>query len=265
MLIIMPLLSCQLMLTALVGITQSSAFTAPSWDQLQATPAMANKPPRPIYQDALPTDYAAATSSLSQPILYRDKDCICIASETVWLAMECKNVDYLTVLVSKEDDDAIPRIEWPTNPNANVDNGEALELEVITNDPIKLLEQIQKAYPDNKPPFYPKLSAAVDAARCNIMRLPGVMPRYSKPEYMSHAPYLFKEDGTLAQRTSHCVSLEEVEEMQEEYYLGNYLCGRDVTAADLGEFLYILLMTYAVLYCGFAFSSSFLTYLKMPL
>ena len=229
---IMPFLSCQLIVIALVAtsfsITQSSAFTPPTWDQLQATPALANKPPRPIYQDALPTD-AAATSSL--PILYRDKDCICAASETVWLAMECKNIDYLTVLVSKENDDVIPRIEWPTN----VDNGEASASEVTT-DPIKLLEQIQKAFPDNKPSFYPKLSLAVDAARCNIMRLPGVMPRYSKPEYMSHAPYIFKEDGTLAQQTSHCVSLEEVEEMQEEYFLGNYLCGRDVTAADLGEF-----------------------------
>ena len=34
-------------------------------------------------------------------------------------------------------------------------------------------------------------------------------------------------------RSSHCVSIEEVDEMQEEYYLGNYLCGKDVTATDM--------------------------------
>ena len=36
-------------------------------------------------------------------------------------------------------------------------------------------------------------------------------------------------------KASHAVSLEEVEEMQEEYYQGPYLCGRDVTAADMGR------------------------------
>ena len=34
-------------------------------------------------------------------------------------------------------------------------------------------------------------------------------------------------------RSSHCVSIEEIDEMQEEYYLGNYLCGKDVTATDM--------------------------------
>jgi len=32
------------------------------------------------------------------------------------------------------------------------------------------------------------------------------------------------------------VSLEEIDEMQEEYYLGSYLCGKDVTAADMGKY-----------------------------
>lgn len=50
---------------------------------------------------------------------------------------------------------------------------------------------------------------------------------------MDLAPYMFKEDGTMVIRSSHCVSIEEVDEMQEEYYLGNYLCGKDVTATDM--------------------------------
>ena len=100
----------------------------------------------------------------TKPTLYRDKDCICAASQSVWLALECKNIDYLTVLVSKDEDELIPRIVWPD------DDGNS---EVQTSDAIKILEDIQKRYPDTPPQFYPKLSAAVDAARCNIMRLPG--------------------------------------------------------------------------------------------
>jgi hypothetical protein len=63
------------------------------------------------------------------------------------------------------------------------------------------------------------------------------MPRYSDPEFMSLAPYIFKEDGSLVQQSSHCVTLEEIEEMQEEYYLGKFLCGRELTAADMGKLL----------------------------
>lgn len=216
-----------LLFAAIIGSTcafsvNPSAVEVPSWTDLQSNSAL-NKPPRPIYNDKLPEDI---NSSNGVPILYRDKDCIDGASETVWLGMECKNIQYSTVLVSKDDDDAIPRIVWPD------DDGDGHELET---DPIKLLEQIQSRYPDTPPNFYPKLSSAVDASRCNIMRQPGVMPRYSEPQYMSHAPYIFKEDGTLVKQSSHAVSLEEVEEMQEEYYLGSYLCGRDVTAADMGK------------------------------
>ena len=45
----------------------------------------------------------------------RDKDCICAASQSVWLALECKNIDYLTVLVSKDEDELVPRIVWPND------------------------------------------------------------------------------------------------------------------------------------------------------
>ena len=65
------------------------------------------------------------------------------------------------------------------------------------------------------------------------MHLTGVMPRNSDPSFMDLSPYMFKEDGTMVIRSSHCVSIEEVDEMQEEYYLGNYLCGKDVTATDM--------------------------------
>lgn len=224
------------------------AFTPspPSWEQIQeTTPHLFNKPPPPVYYDRLPDEYLANNQASSNdarlPILYRDKECICAASESVWLALECKNVNYITVLVSNNDNDIdhddpsskpIPRIIWPDNEeDNNKNNGDG--------DAIQLLEQIQSRYPDNPPDLYPKaLSAAVDAVRCNIMRLPGVMPRYSDPDFISLAPYIFRKDGTLVPQSSHCVTLEEIEEMQEEYYLGKFLCGREVTAADMGKYSY---------------------------
>lgn len=155
----------------------------------------------------------------------------------VWMALECKGVEYVTVLVSKYNGDDgvvgevvenVPRIVWPD------DDGENDQATTTTKtDAIKLIEQIQTKYPSSPPQFYPKLSAAVDASRCNILRLPGVMPRNSDPAFQSFAPYLFREDGTLVAMSSHCVSLEEVEEMLEEYYLGPYLCGKEITAADM--------------------------------
>ena len=153
----MHLLSQLLLTTTLINFV--SAFsTPPSWDQLYANPAL-SKPPPPIYNDVLPNDI----NDTSKPILYRDKDCICAASQSVWLALECKNIDYLTVLVSKDDDELVPRIVWPNDDgNRGVETGA-----------IKILEEIHKTYPETPPQFYPKLSAAVDAARCNIMRLPG--------------------------------------------------------------------------------------------
>ena len=154
----MHLLLSQLLLTTTLINFVSSFSTPPSWDQLYANPAL-SKPSPPIYQDVLPSDRKDTT----KPTLYRDKDCICAASQSVWLALECKNIDYLAVLVSKDDDELLPRIVWPGDSDSSVE----------TTDPIKILEEIQKRYPDTKPQFYPKLSAAVDAARCNIMRLPG--------------------------------------------------------------------------------------------
>mmetsp|Transcript_34362 Transcript_34362/g.82172 ORF Transcript_34362/g.82172 Transcript_34362/m.82172 type:complete len:434 (+) Transcript_34362:191-1492(+) len=193
----------------------------PLWTDLQSR---LDRPLPRVYVDEIPSSDANLDGSAELPILYRDKECICASSQTVWLAMECKNIDYITVLVSKEDDQRVPRVVWPDCDDDVATNSEHA---------IEILEQIQARYPDKDPPFYPKLSAAVDASRCNIMRLPGVMPRNSDPNLMDLAPYLFREDGTKVQKSSHTVSLEEIEEMQEEYYLGSYLCGKDVTAADM--------------------------------
>lgn len=160
-------------------------------------------------------------------MLYRDKHCICAACESVWLALEVKCVDYVTVLVENCEEEQLPRIVWDNSNNSHDDTS------LTITDPVKLIEQIQSRYPDTSPQFYPKLSSAVDASRCNILRLPGVMPRNSDTTLMSLSPYLFRNDGTLVKPSSHAVSLEEVEEMQEEYYLGDFLCGKEITGADI--------------------------------
>lgn len=217
----------------------------PSWDRLRSLlPEPPVRPP-PVYRNGLPEDYyrrrdrddeGGAQHRRLLPILYRDGHCVDVASETVWLALECKNVAHVTVLVfsGEEEEDStssnvvVPCIIWPD------DDDDARSS--VETDPIRLLEQIQSRYPDDPPNFYPRVSSAVDASRCNIMRLPGIMPRYTDPRYASSAPHIFRDDGkSLVKRSSHAVTLEEIEEMQEEYDQGPYLCGRDVSAADMGE------------------------------
>ena len=136
---------------------------------------------------------------------------------------------------STPSDVVVPRIIWPDDDIDDIDDENARSS--AETDPIRLLEQIQSRYPDDFPNFYPRVSAAVDASRCNIMRLPGIMPRYTDPRYASSAPHIFRDDDgkSLVKRSSHAVTLEEIEEMQEEYDQGPYLCGRDVSAADMGE------------------------------
>jgi len=144
------LVAWQLFLASSFLLNSSWAFSAaPSWDQLHATPSLSNKSPRPIYEDSLPEDVVAAQQQQlqqqRQPVLYRDKECVCAASQTVWLALECKNVEYLTVLVSKEEDNAIRRIDWPINDDDDDDENEnGINVKAIETDPIELLEQIQK-------------------------------------------------------------------------------------------------------------------------
>ena len=223
----------------------------PSWDRLRSLlPEPPVRPP-PVYRDGLPEDYYrrrdddGGAQHRQLPILYRDGNCVDVASETVWLALECKNVAHVTVLVfsvEEEEEDStssnvvVPRIIWPDDDKYDDDDDDNAR-SLAETDPIRLLEQIQSHYPDDFPNFYPRVSAAVDASRCNIMRLPGIMPRYTDPRYASSAPYIFRDDDgkSLVKRSSHAVTLEEIEEMQEEYDQGPYLCGRDVSAADMGE------------------------------
>ena len=64
--------------------------------------------------------------------------------------------------------------------------------------------------------------------------------------------------NSLVKKSSHCVSLEEFEEMQEEYFLGLYWYGRDVTASDMGEHFLVLLLLCLIIYHYHALNLLFL-------
>ena len=160
-------------------IRLASAFAVvPSWDHLQSLlqPPIGDlvttpSPPVYNYNEFLLHNSSTNDDCRRMPILYRDEECIDIACEIVWLALECKNVEYVTVLVpssSSKTGDAndhnnnavgvvVPRIVWPDDDTFD-ENIDSSSKNKIINDPIKLLEQIQLHYPTHPPNFYPRVS-----------------------------------------------------------------------------------------------------------
>lgn len=197
-----------------------AALALPSWKDLESK--LPSATPLPVFDESLPDQSIAKT----MPVLYRDKDAICPYSQQVWLALEAKNVKYATVLVPTTTDDESPlKVTWP-------DGSEQ------SGDSLAILERIQKEYPDLEPNLYPKgISECVDSVRCNIVRFNGVFPRRAAPSI--YAPYLFLEKGGLISKQNHMVTLEETDEVLEEYFQGPFLCGEKFTAADVvwGPFL----------------------------
>lgn len=176
-----------------------------------------------VLESTLPTAFPP-TVHTSEPkeedlegklVLYRDKDGLCPYSEQVWLALEVKGLDYVTVLT--DDADSFPKLQWPDG--------------TVQTESLKILERIQKEFSEEAPNFYPKISQAVDSVRCNIVRFKGVFPRNTDPTFF--APYLFRATGELVPKSDHMVTIEETEEILEEYYTGPFLCGHQLTAADI--------------------------------
>lgn len=147
-------------------------------------------------------------------VLYRDRNGWCPYAERVWLALEVKRADYVTVLIDDKYDNprGVPRVQWP--------DGTIQE----SSDIYKILERIEAEYP-HAPNFYPDVSVSVAIVRNNIeRRFDGVLPRYTKPSAL--APYVFREeDGKVVPEFKYDVFLEEVEEILEEYDDGPFFAG----------------------------------------
>jgi glutathione S-transferase len=142
--------------------------------------------------------------------LYRDRTAACPFCQRVWLALEVKGIDYITVLHDEE-----LRVEWPDG--------------TTQQDSLDILERIQKEYP-GEPNFYPKVSASVGGVRANIVRFNSVFPRNT--DDLKDTPFLYRS-GEVVQKSDHTVTLEETDEMLEEYDDGPFFCGATITAADI--------------------------------
>lgn len=207
----------------LLPLLLSRYLVIPSWEQLESKIPSIGQPTRTFREDSL-LDQNTKNGRL---VLYRDKQGVCPLSEQVWLALELKNIDYLTVLVDKEMDNiglesdyaslSPVCLEWPDG--------------VKQTDVMEILERLEEKYPGN-PNFFPSISVAVDSVRCNIVRFQGVFPRNTLANW--YAPYLIKKDASsLVDENQHLVTLEETDEVLDEYDDGNYLCGDKITAADI--------------------------------
>jgi glutathione S-transferase len=194
---------------AVFSFLLSLSLALPTWTTLESQLPTASPPP--VYKDKLPETF----DDKQRLVLYRDEQGLCPYSQQVWLALELKGVvDYVTVLTSGEE---TPKLQWPDG--------------TVQTDSLDILERIEHTFADRPPEMYKQISKAVDNVRCNIVRFKGVFPRNTLKTV--HAPYLFRENGDLVPVSDHMVTLEETDEVLEEYDDGHFLCGSFVSAADV--------------------------------
>ena len=107
MMALLKTLAMTMRTTAALAYSSSSNGIIPSWDALRVLLPESNHRRPAVYVDGLPDDYHIPRRDVDDdgndrrllPILYRDGYCVDVASETVWLGLECKGVEYVTVLV----------------------------------------------------------------------------------------------------------------------------------------------------------------------
>jgi glutathione S-transferase len=209
-----------------LGIT---SLVIPTWEKLESK--LPSQEPL-VFEEQPPSDLS---SQVNMPVLYRDKAGLCPFAQRVWLGLEVKKAEYITVLVDSD----ITTATADTTRSAN-SNGWSSPLKIqwpdgsIQTDTKEILERLNQEYP-NEVNFYPDISKAVDSVRCNIVRFDGVFPRNTQPNL--YAPYLIRQLGDKplqwVPESDHMVSLEETDEVMEEYFTGPFLCGNQITAADI--------------------------------
>jgi hypothetical protein len=168
----------------MLGIVWVYLLALQSWSQLEsALPA----PTAPVFLGSLPKGGDA-----NKPVLYRDAAGLSVDVQQVWLALEIKEVDYVTVLVSVDDESMpVPTVQWTDGTKqTNV---------------VEILEKIQKEYAERPPDLYKGVSVAVDNVRSNMQRFDPVFPRNTDPTL--YAPYMFRK-GEVTFIDSHLVTLE---------------------------------------------------------
>jgi len=205
--------------TNLISLLLSIPRSIPSsWETLECRlPSSLAPSPLIIPHESLLNEQPLLTAlrSCDQPIFYRDKHGIGPLSQRVWLAFEVKSIEYVTVLT---EDIEGTRVQWPDG--------------TIQTDSLEIVQRIQDEYPQNTPDLYPDISMAVDTVNCNILRFKSVFPHNTRPD--ARIPFqLLPQTATRTPFDPHKVTLEEIDEVLEEYDDGPFFCGDMITAADI--------------------------------
>ena len=213
------------------------ATPLPGWTELQEK-LPSTKHDGPLVLEEAAMDGAELSGKL---VIYVDRNHWCPNCERALFALEVKNAEYVKVLVDDDysQPDRLPKLQWP--------DGTAQE----GKDMYQILEKIQEEYSNIKPDLYPSISISVDIVRSSIeRRFEGIMPRYTLPSSLT--PFIFLEecalekdplsklgtaevcrDDDVVQKFKLKVSLEEIDEVLEEYEDGEFIAGEDITAADI--------------------------------
>mmetsp|Transcript_32008 Transcript_32008/g.48684 ORF Transcript_32008/g.48684 Transcript_32008/m.48684 type:complete len:426 (-) Transcript_32008:134-1411(-) len=226
----------------LLSASYCRALVVPTWSELETLlPSCTILEPSFYHHEG--NDESDLNGKL---VLYRDEDGYCPYSQQLWLALEAKNLDYITVLVpsglaynNNGEDLSMPKLKWP---DGTIQSG--------ANSIPAMLDKIQIEFPSTDTiDFYPSVSASVNVAKSSITRrFDGVMPRNTIPSSLT--PYLLRipsddnkprpkwdmfadEDGPYVPQRKVKVTLEEIEEILEEYNAGPFFLGNAISAADL--------------------------------
>ena len=195
----------QRLLWSYLVATAHALSSVPTWDALESRLRSAVCPEPPVYDisdaDNIPSN---------QLVFYRDRNAECPFCERVWLALEIKGIDYITVLHDEE-----LKVTWPDG--------------TTQHDSLDIIERLDKEYP-GEPDLYPRVSQSVGGVRANIVRFKGVFPRNT--DSRRETPFLYRS-GQVVPRSDHMVTLEETDELLEEYDDGPFFCGETITAADI--------------------------------
>ena len=207
----MPCKPCAVLLLA----AHAAALQPPSWSALSKTlPSASREVPTII--DAVHHRQTKPKLSDETVVLYRERNGWCPYSERVWLGLECKNVEYQTVLIDNTGGarpswfgSTTPRIRWADG----TDQGESLDI----------LKALDERYP-SEPPLFDEHSAALIGAFKDIF------PRMTRPS--SRAAFLFRSSGQPVARQDFESTLEKTDALLGERG-GPFFAGVTPTAPDV--------------------------------
>ena len=183
----------------------------------QALEAQLPKAPAPTIIDAVHHRSSPPPLPDDTIVLYRERNGWCPYSERVWLALECKNLPFATVLIDNTGagrpswfGSTTPRLRWPDGS----DMGESMDI----------VRAIDDHYGGG-----PQLYGPPDAQTL-VAAFRDCFPRQTRPS--SRAAFLFRSSGAPVLRAAFEETLEKTDALLEERG-GPFFAGADLSAADV--------------------------------